>query len=49
VLSWSLSKEIDRHNVDLLETGRQPITGRKRAVFTDVIKNKQEEEEEEEE
>lgn len=29
VLSWSLSKEIDRHNVDLLESGKQPIAGRK--------------------
>jgi uncharacterized membrane protein len=27
VLSWSLSKEIDRHNVDLLESNKQPVTG----------------------
>jgi uncharacterized membrane protein len=29
VLSWSLSKEIDRHNIDLLESGKQPIAGKK--------------------
>jgi Protein of unknown function (DUF1622) len=45
VLSWSLSKEIDRHNVDLLESGKQPIAGRKKAIFTGVMKNSQEEEE----
>ena len=45
VLSWSLSKEIDRHNVDLVESGKQPIAGRNRAVFTDVMKNRQNEEE----
>src|SRR6185437_4364216 len=28
VLSWSLSKEIDRHNVDLLESGKKPIAGK---------------------
>jgi uncharacterized membrane protein len=44
VLSWSLSKEIDRHNVDLLESGKQPIVGIKRAIFTDVMKNRQKEE-----
>src|SRR5918912_4224460 len=43
VLSWSLSKEIDRHNVDLVESGKQPIAGRNRAVFTDVMKNRQNE------
>jgi hypothetical protein len=41
VLSWSLSKEIDRHNVDLLESGKQPIAGRKTALFKDIIKNRQ--------
>ena len=41
VLSWSLSKEIDRHNVDLLESGKQPITGKKRDIFTDAMKNGQ--------
>jgi uncharacterized membrane protein len=46
VLSWSLSKEIDRHNVDLLESGKQPIAGNKTAIFTDVMKNRQKEEEE---
>jgi uncharacterized membrane protein len=46
VLSWSLSKEIDRHNVDLLETGKQPIAGTKRAAFTDAMKNRQKEGEE---
>jgi uncharacterized membrane protein len=44
VLSWSLSKEIDRHNVDLLESGKQPIVGTKRAIFTDDMKNRQKEE-----
>jgi uncharacterized membrane protein len=45
VLSWSLSKEIDRHNVDLVESGKQPIAGRNRAILTDVMKkNKQKEE-----
>jgi uncharacterized membrane protein len=47
VLSWSLSKEIDRHNVDLLESGKQPIAGRNTAVFTKVMKNRQNEEEKE--
>ena len=47
VLSWSLSKEIDRHNVDLLESGKQPIAGRNRAALTDVVKNRQNEEEKE--
>src|SRR6187397_3624448 len=46
VLSWSLSKEINRHNIDLLESGKQPITGRNRAIFTDVMKNRHKEEEE---
>ena len=46
VLSWSLSKEIDRHNVDLLQSGKQPVTGRKRGIFTDVMKNREKEEEE---
>ena len=41
VLSWSLSKEIDRHNVDLLESGKQPIAGRKTSIFS-YIKNRQE-------
>jgi Protein of unknown function (DUF1622) len=45
VLSWSLSKEIDRHNVDLLESGKQPIAGTKTAIFTDAVKNRQNEEE----
>jgi uncharacterized membrane protein len=45
VLSWSLSKEIDRHNVDLLESGKQPIAGKKRATFTDTVKDRQNEEE----
>jgi uncharacterized membrane protein len=48
VLSWSLSKEIDRHNVDLLESGKQPVTGGKRDIFTDIMKNRQREKEEEE-
>ena len=39
VLSWSLSKEIDRHNVDLLETGKQPIVGKKTAIFKNIVKN----------
>jgi uncharacterized membrane protein len=30
VLSWSLSKEVDRHNVDLLGSGKQPIAGRRK-------------------
>jgi uncharacterized membrane protein len=30
VLSWSLSKEIDRHNIDLEQSGKQSITGNKR-------------------
>ena len=47
VLSWSLSKEIDRHNVDLLESGKQPIAGRNRGNFTNAIKNRQNEEEKE--
>jgi uncharacterized membrane protein len=34
VLSWSLSKEIDRHNVDLLGSGKQPIAGRKKDSST---------------
>ena len=41
VLSWSLSKEISRHNVDLLESGKQPIAGRKTTIFS-YIKNRQE-------
>src|ERR671933_2687739 len=44
VLSWSLSKEIDRHNVDLLGSGKQPVAGRNTAVFTKVMKNRQNEE-----
>ena len=47
VLSWSLSKEIDRHNVDLVESGKQPIAGRNRGNFNDVMKNRQNEEEKE--
>jgi uncharacterized membrane protein len=43
VLSWSLSKEISRHNVDLLESGKQLIAGRKTTIFS-YIKNRQEEE-----
>jgi uncharacterized membrane protein len=43
VLSWSLSKEIDRHNVDLLENGKQPIAGRKTTTIFSYIKNRQEE------
>ena len=43
VLSWSLSKEIDRHNVDLLESGKQPIAGRKTTTIFSYIKNRQEE------
>jgi uncharacterized membrane protein len=43
VLSWSLSKEIDRHNVDLLKSGKQPIEGKKTAIFKDIIKNRQKE------
>lgn len=42
VLSWSLSKEIDRHNVDLLESGKQPIAGRKTTTIFSYIKNRQE-------
>jgi hypothetical protein len=43
VLSWSLSKEIDRHNVDLLESGKQPIAGRKTTtIFSYIKKNRQE-------
>ena len=42
VLSWSLSKEIDRHNVDLLESGKQPIAGRKTTTIVSYIKNRQE-------
>src|SRR3954453_8571492 len=38
VLSWSLSKEIDRHNVDLLESGKQPIAGRKTTTIFSYIK-----------
>ena len=38
VLSWSLSKEIDRHNVDLLESGTQPIAGRKTTTIFSYIK-----------
>jgi uncharacterized membrane protein len=34
VLSWSLSKEVDRHNVDLLGSGKQPIAGRKKDSST---------------
>jgi uncharacterized membrane protein len=45
VLSWSLSKEIDRHNVDLLESGKQPIAGRKTTTIVSYIKNRQEGEE----
>lgn len=44
VLSWSLSKEISRHNVDLLESSKQPIAGRNTTIFSH-IKNRQEEEE----
>jgi uncharacterized membrane protein len=40
VLSWSLSKEINRHNVDLLETGKQPIVGKKTAIFKNIVKNR---------
>jgi len=29
VLSWSLSKEIDRHNVNLVESSNQQIAERK--------------------
>jgi uncharacterized membrane protein len=42
VLSWSLSKEIDRHNVDLLESGKQPIAERKTTTIFSYIKNRQE-------
>jgi len=42
VLSWSLSKGISRHNVDLLESGKQLIAGRKTTIFS-YIKNRQEE------
>src|SRR3954463_15267417 len=42
VLSWSLSKEIDIHNVDLLESGKQPIAGRKTTTIFSYIKNRQE-------
>ena len=45
VLSWSLSKEIDRHNVDLIESGKQPIAGKKRAILTDVMKKNRQKEE----
>jgi len=38
VLSWSLSKEIDRHNVDLLESGKQSIAGRKTTTIFSYIK-----------
>ena len=47
VLSWSLSKEIDRHNVDLLESGKQPIAAKNRENLTDAIKSRQGEEEKE--
>jgi uncharacterized membrane protein len=40
VLSWSLSKEIDRHNVDLLESGKQPIVGKKTTIFKNIVKNR---------
>jgi uncharacterized membrane protein len=39
VLSWSLSKEIDRHKVDLLEGHKQPIAGKNRENLTDAIKS----------
>jgi uncharacterized membrane protein len=39
VLSWSLSKEIDRHNVDLLETGKQPIVGKKTTISKNIVKD----------
>jgi uncharacterized membrane protein len=42
VLSWSLSKEINRHNVDLLETGKQPIVGKKIAI-SNIVKNRHKE------
>ncbi len=45
ILSWSLSKEIDRHNVDLIESGKQPIAGKKRAILTDVMKKNRQKEE----
>ena len=36
-------KEIDRHNVDLLESGKQPIAGRKTTtIFSYIKKNRQE-------
>ena len=43
VLSWSLSKEINRHNVDLLETGKQPIVGKKTTISKNIVKNRHKE------
>jgi uncharacterized membrane protein len=39
VLSWSLSKEIDRHNVDLVESGKQPIAGETEKTILEKKKN----------